>query len=290
VARERPEGDGWAQSDDVLDTWFSSALWPYATLGWPERTPDLETWYPGDVLVTARDIINLWVARMLMTGLEFLGEPPFTDVYIHSVIQAPDGRRMSKSLGTGIDPLELIDAYGADATRYGLLKMSSTQDVRFAPGAIEEGRGLANKIWNAARLILLNAAPDARPRAGADEPVDRWILSRLRTVTEEVTASTRPTPSRRRPRSSTGSSGTRSATGTSRRSRCASTGTTTRPGGRRPRPALYVLERVLGLLHPAMPFVTEEIWSFLPGERGLLMTSPFPTPTTSPPTRSPSGP
>ena len=109
VQIERPEGEGWEQSDDVLDTWFSSALWPYATLGWPEDTPELRTWYPGNVLSTARDIINLWVARMIMTGIEFLDEVPFTDVYIHSTIQAADGRRMSKSLGTGVDPLDLID-------------------------------------------------------------------------------------------------------------------------------------------------------------------------------------
>ena len=142
---------------DVLDTWFSSALWPFATLGWPDETPDLETFYPGNVLCTAREIINLWVARMMMMGKEFLGEQPFFDVVIHSVVQAADGRRMSKSLGTGIDPLELIDRYGADAVRYGLLKMSSTQDVRFAEGMIDEGRGLTNKLWNAGRLILTSA-------------------------------------------------------------------------------------------------------------------------------------
>ena len=142
---------------DVLDTWFSSALWPFATLGWPEDTRDLETFYPGHVLCTAREIINLWVARMMMMGKEFLGEQPFFDVVIHSVVQAADGRRMSKSLGTGIDPIELIERYGADAVRYGLLKMSSTQDVRFAEGMIDEGRGLTNKLWNAGRLILMSA-------------------------------------------------------------------------------------------------------------------------------------
>ena len=124
----------------MLDTWFSSALWPFATLGWPDDTPELRRYYPGDVNSTAREIIFLWENRMIMAGLELMGEIPFHDVIIHSTILAPDGRRMSKSLGTGIDPLEFIDEHGADATRYGLLKMSSTQDVRWSSGAIEEGR------------------------------------------------------------------------------------------------------------------------------------------------------
>lgn len=133
---------------DVLDTWFSSALWPFATLGWPEDTPEMRAFYPTDLLSTARDIIYLWVARMIMCGLEFPGEAPFRDVYIHSVIQAPDGRRMSKSLGTGIDPVSEIDQSGADALRFGLLAMSSSQDVRYSEAKIGQGRDLANKLWN----------------------------------------------------------------------------------------------------------------------------------------------
>ena len=134
---------------DVLDTWFSSALWPFATLGWPDETPDLAAFYPGNLQTTARDIIRLWENRMIFAGLELLGEMPFTDVIIHSTVLAPDGRRMSKSLGTGIDPLDVIEQHGTDATRYGLLKISSAQDVRFSYNAIEEGRRLANKLWNA---------------------------------------------------------------------------------------------------------------------------------------------
>ena len=155
---------------DVLDTWFSSALWPFATLGWPQDTPALRAFYPTDALVTGRDIIFLWVARMIMMGLEFREQIPFDDVHITSIIQAPDGRRMSKSLGTGIDPLNLIDggprppvftqggefpAYGADAVRWGLLAMSSGQDVRFSEEKVAQGQQLTNKLWNAARLILL---------------------------------------------------------------------------------------------------------------------------------------
>ena len=159
---------------DVLDTWFSSALWPFATLGWPDDTPRLRAFYPGHALFTARDIINLWVARMIMTGIAFTGHEPFQDVVIHPTVLAADGRRMSKSLGTGVDPLELIARHGADATRYGLLKMSSTQDVKFAEGMIEEGRGLCNKLWNAARLILLHVDPEAAPGAVAG-PAGRCV-------------------------------------------------------------------------------------------------------------------
>ena len=174
---------------DVLDTWFSSALWPFATFGWPEQTADLAYFYPTNVLSTGRDIIFLWVARMIMMGLEFMDDIPFDDVYLHSVIQAPDGRRMSKSLGTGIDPLEMIDAHGADATRFGLLLMSSTQDVRFSEEKIAMGRGFANKLWNAARFVLLGTEGYAAQRSDAAE-VDRWIASRfqrcLATVEEAV--------------------------------------------------------------------------------------------------------
>ncbi len=163
---------------DVLDTWYSSALWPFATWGWPDETADLEYFYPTNLLSTAREIIFLWVARMVMMGMEFMGDVPFHDVYIHSVIQAPDGRRMSKSLGTGIDPIEMIDKYGADATRFGLLLTSSSQDVRFSEEKIAMGRGFANKLWNAARLVLLASEGVAPERSRADA-TDRWIESRL---------------------------------------------------------------------------------------------------------------
>ena len=185
MGTEPPEGEGWERDPDVLDTWFSSGLWPFATLGWPEDTPELRAFHPTDVLSTARDILFLWVARMVMLGLRFTGEIPFADVYIHSVIQAPDGRRMSKSLGTGVDPLALIDggprprlrpgrdfpAYGADAVRFGLLAMSSSQDVRFSEEKIAQGQALVNKLFNATRFALLqigdeDVAPE--PRVGAD--------------------------------------------------------------------------------------------------------------------------
>ena len=202
VGESAPDGEGWERDPDVLDTWFSSGLWPFATLGWPKATDELRAFYPTDVNSTARDIIFLWVARMVMFGKELTEQVPFTDVNIHSVIQAPDGRRMSKSLGTGIDPSDLIHggarppvyeeggefpAYGADALRFGLLAMSSSQDVRFNEERVKQGRDLANKLWNAARLILLRVSdvePD--PRAGGTVE-DRWIVSRMERLTERVT-------------------------------------------------------------------------------------------------------
>jgi valyl-tRNA synthetase len=184
---------GWVRDEDVLDTWFSSGLWDFATLGWPDKTPDLEFYHPTSVLCTAREIINLWVARMMMLSLEFLGEKPFSDVYIHTIVQAPDGRRMSKSLGTGIDPIELMDKFGADATRYGMLNMSSTQDARFNEGKISEGRDLANKLWNASRLLVMLGDMDA-VRGGhwltldsLTHLEDRWIWSRLHRTIVELT-------------------------------------------------------------------------------------------------------
>ena len=174
---------GFNQETDVLDTWFSSALWPFATLGWPDQTRDLEAFYPTDVLVTARDIIYLWVARMVITSLEFLNTEPFDDVYINPTILTPDGERMSKSLGTGIDPIELIEDVGADATRFGLVHMTTgKQDIRFSPDKIEESRNLVTKIWNAFRLFYMNiedgeTLSDELPPADQLNSEDRWILS-----------------------------------------------------------------------------------------------------------------
>src|SRR5436190_3001997 len=186
VGVEPPDGDGWERDPDVLDTWFSSGLWPFATLGWPEETPELRAFYPTDVLVTARDIIFLWVARMVMLGIEFTGREPFTDVPVHSVIQAPDGRRMSKSLGTGIDPIDEIEEYGADGMRFGLLAMSSSQDVRYNREKLKQGNELANKLWNASRLVLLRVE-DVEPEPRPEAVEDRWIVSRLERITEDAT-------------------------------------------------------------------------------------------------------
>ncbi len=258
------------QDEDVLDTWFSSALWPFATLGWPGDTPDLRAFYPGDVNSTAREIIFLWVNRMIMAGLELMGDVPFRDVIIHSTVLAPDGRRMSKSLGTGIDPLDVIDVHGTDATRYGLLKMSSTQDVRFSYGAVEEGRKLANKLWNASRLLLSAGGKEVEARPTSVE--ERWVLARLdaaRAEVEEHFSSFR---------FSTAASALYHLTFDDF---CDWYAEAIKPRLYEKDPdavatSLAALERLLALLHPVMPHVTEEIWSHFPERAGRLIVAPWP--------------
>jgi valyl-tRNA synthetase len=262
------------RSGDVLDTWFSSALWPFATLGWPDDTPDLRTFYPGDLNTTARDIIRLWENRMIFTGLELMGDVPFKDVVIHSLVHAPSGGRMSKSLGTGMNPIANIEAHGADATRYGLMKMASSQDVAFSEGAIVEGRKLANKLWNASRLLLQADVREVEARPSSTE--ERWILARLSEAQRAVEANLDAFDFAHlvqelyhvtfddfcdwyleaiKPRLHAGDA---DAIAT----------------------AAAALERLLKLLHPAMPHVTEEIWSNLPDRETRLIVSPWPEAST----------
>ncbi|MDP3004095.1 MAG: valine--tRNA ligase [Candidatus Azambacteria bacterium] len=173
------------QSEDVFDTWFSSALWPFAVLGWPKKTKDLSTYYPTDVLSTARDIINLWVARMVYSGAALAKKLPFKDVIIHATVITKEGRRMSKSLGTGIDPLELVEKYGADATRFGLAwQISETQDMRFGEDDILAGKKFCNKIWNASRFVLQNA--DSKFKIENLTPADKKILLGLKKLQKDV--------------------------------------------------------------------------------------------------------
>lgn len=199
------EAEGWVRDADVLDTWFSSALWPFSTLGWPDDTPEMKTFYPGDVLCTAREIITLWVSRMVMMGQYCAGDIPFKDVYIHAMIQDGQGRKMSKSLGNGIDPLVAIDSHGADAMRFTLASMTTdTQDIRMpvAPMELPDGRtvntspkfdigrNFCNKLWNASRFAMMNlegTSPEGFDAADMDL-TDRWILSRLTRTVQEVTA------------------------------------------------------------------------------------------------------
>ena len=261
------------QETDVLDTWFSSQLWPFAVLGWPEDTPELRAFYPTGFLTTAREILYLWVARMIMMGLEFAGDIPFEDVYVHSVILAPDGRRMSKSLGTGIDPVEAIEEHGADALRFGLAAMSSSQDVRYSQMRVEQGRDLANKMWNASRLVLLKTeAVEARPLPEAVE--DRWILSRLQRVIARVTE---------RIDSYDFSHAALDLYSFFWSELCDWYLEMVKPRlyeaeDKRAVSAtlLYVLEETLALTHPLMPFVTEEIYSFVPDREGHLTARRFP--------------
>jgi valyl-tRNA synthetase len=258
------------REDDVLDTWFSSNLWPFATLGWPDDTLDLQTYYPGDLNTTAREIIRLWENRMIFSGLEIMGDVPFTDVIIHSTVLAPDGRRMSKSLGTGIDPLDIIAEHGADATRYGLMKMSSTQDVRFSYGAVEEGRKLANKLWNASRLLLNAEAGEVGLRPKTVE--ERWILARIdatRLTFDESLAAfdfSHAVHSLYRLTFDDFCDWYAEAIKPRLYDRDEDAAAT----------ALAALDRLLRLLHPVMPHVTEEIWSNLPGRESRLIVATWP--------------
>jgi valyl-tRNA synthetase len=285
VGMEPPRGAGWQRDPDVLDTWFSSALWPFATLGWPAETPDLRAFYPTDALVTARDIIFLWVARMIMMGLEFTGAEPFSEVYITPIIQAPDGRRMSKSLGTGIDPLDLINggprppvfgdgsrppgdfpAYGADAVRWGLLAMSSGQDVSFSEDKVAQGQQLTNKLWNAARLILLGVGAEARAAARPNAVEDRWILSRLERARAELAA---------RIDAYDFSHAALGLYDFVYGELCDWYLELVKPRLRAGEPELaatllHVLTETVALAHPLIPFETEEIWAHIPGTEGLL--------------------
>jgi valyl-tRNA synthetase len=265
------------QDPDVLDTWFSSALWPFATLGWPEDTEDLATFYPTDVNCTAREIINLWVSRMIMTGLEFMGEVPFSDVAIHCVVQAADGRRMSKSLGTGVDPRDLITRYGTDALRAWAASVAmSSQDVRFDETRIEGYRRFCNKLWNATRLVL--SSPGIAP---ADPPgflesqehlEDRWILSRLSSASQTITAGIENFSFQ----DSIGAAYTFAWN-----EFCdwylEAVKERLRDGDAVAQDVAYFcLDNLFRLLHPFMPFVTEELWSRLPGDRGFIMRAEWP--------------
>lgn len=284
VARSRAEAEQKAgtseltQDEDVLDTWFSSALWPFSTLGWPNDTEDLNTFYPTSVLITARDIIFLWVSRMVMTGVNFLGQEPFDDVYVTGTILDKHGQRMSKTKGNGIDPLDVFDKYGVDATRLTLASVGST-DTRWNEKQVESYRNFANKIWNAARFCLMNTDESDDSARGSLDPVanardsntanlplhDRWIVSRLNQTARAVNAQLSRYEfhacvqtlyhffwddfcdwyielSKATVTSETDSSERRVA---------------------RVR-VISILEQALRLLHPFMPYLTEELWQTLP--------------------------
>ncbi|MDR1961851.1 MAG: valine--tRNA ligase [Gracilibacteraceae bacterium] len=269
------------QDPDVLDTWFSSALWPFSTLGWPEETRRLKEFYPTTVLVTGRDIIFFWVARMIFMGLEFMGDVPFRRVMIHGLILDAQGRKMSKSLGNGVDPLELIEHYGADTLRFTLVTGNTPgNDLRFHPERLDASRNFLNKIWNAARFVLMNTA-DAVP-GETDGPLalaERWILSRYEDAARRVTGAFQafdlgeacrllyefiwnefcdwyielaknPLYDREQPQARLAAQ----------------------------RVLLLVLEGSLRLLHPFVPFITEEIWQNLAKSGGTLMAQSWPAP------------
>ncbi len=271
------------QDEDVLDTWFSSQLWPFATLGWPEANADLDYYYPTGVLSTARDILFLWVARMVMSGMYFVdGQVPFDDVIIHPTVFNAEGRRMSKSLGTGVDPLDLMEHYGADGMRFGLmLQVTGAQDLKFSEEKLLSSRNFANKIWNASRFVLMNMEGYEPGEPTPHTVADRWILSRLAELSSRV------------------SEGLDSYEfGETARllydffwnEYCdwyieLAKGRLHEGGEKRAsvqRILVYVLDTALRLLHPMMPFVTEEIWSNLPKAESekadSLMVAAWPIP------------
>ncbi|MDR0490964.1 MAG: valine--tRNA ligase [Oscillospiraceae bacterium] len=271
VSRDDPEKcENCGSSDitrdgDVLDTWFSSALWPFSTLGWPDKTEDLEFFYPTDVLVTMYDIIFFWVARMIFSGVEHTKKTPFHTVFIHGMVRDDKGRKMSKSLGNGVDPIEIIETYGADAMRFNIVTGNSPgNDIRFYPERCEAMRNFANKIWNASRFVLMNLTIDKNELPGSLEMEDRWILSKLNALIKEVCENIDKYElgvaaskiydfiwdsycdwyiELTKPRLQAGGDDA--------------------PGAQKV--LLYVLTEILTLLHPFMPFITEEIWQGLGG-------------------------
>ena len=265
------------QEEDVLDTWFSSALWPFSTLGWPEETEDYKYFYPTDVLVTGYDIIFFWVARMIFSGCEHTGKPPFHTVFIHGLVRDDKGRKMSKSLGNGIDPLEMANQYGADALRFNLVTGNSPgNDMRFYTERCEAMRNFANKIWNASRFLMMNLTIDQCQLPDKLELEDKWILSKLNSVIPEITENME-----------------RYELGVAAQkvydfiwdSYCDwyIELTKTRLQGededskvRAQQVLCYVLTQILKLLHPFMPFITEEIWQALPHEGDYLMLQQWP--------------
>ena len=271
-------GGHMTQDPDTLDTWFSSALWPFSTLGWPEKTEDLDYFYPTNTLVTGYDIITFWVSRMIFSALHYTDNIPFDTVLIHGLVRDAQGRKMSKSLGNGIDPLEIIDKYGADALRFALATGNSPgNDMRFSDEKIEAARNFANKLWNAARFVMMNLTIEQieKPDPAALAPEDKWILTKFEECVASVTNNldkyeigvalsaiydfvwdvycdwyielSKP---------SVAAGGERSAVAQN--------------------VLAWVLRETLKLLHPFMPFITEEIYQGLPGEEGNIMVKDFP--------------
>ena len=265
------------QEDDVLDTWFSSALWPFSTLGWPDNTEDFQYFYPTDVLVTGYDIIFFWVARMIFSACEHTGKPPFHTVFIHGLVRDDKGRKMSKSLGNGIDPLEIADKYGADALRFNLVTGNSPgNDMRFYTERCEAMRNFANKIWNASRFLMMNLTIDKCELPQKLELGDKWILSKLNRAIAEITENM-----------------DRYELGVAAQkiydfiwddycdwyielTKTRLQGEDEDSKVRAQQVLCYVLTEMLKLLHPFMPFITEEIWQALPHEGDFLMLQDWP--------------
>ena len=269
------------QEEDVLDTWFSSALWPFSTMGWPETTEDLKRYYPTDVLVTGYDIITFWVSRMIFSGLEHMSEKPFSTVFIHGLVRDAQGRKMSKSLGNGIDPLKVIEEYGADALRFALATGNAPgNDMRFSDEKIEAARNFANKLWNASRFVLMNLTEeDSELLTTADESdlsiEDKWIISKFNRLAKTVNDNIENYEI------GVALAEIYSFTWDTfcdwyiemAKSRIFEGGT---PALTAKRTLVRILSGILGLLHPYMPFITEEIYQALPHTGDSIMISEYP--------------
>ena len=261
----------------MLDTWFSSALWPFSTLGWPEQTEDLKYFYPTSMLVTGYDIIFFWVARMIFSGIEHMGETPFETVLIHGLVRDEQGRKMSKSLGNGVDPLEVVDEYGADALRFSLVMgVSPGNDTRYSTEKVEAARNFANKVWNASRFVLMNVNERKAFDPAKLETADKWILTRLQEAIRDVSDHMED--------GDFGLAATKiydfawsefcdwyielsksRLLGEDGESKETVKGV-----------LLFVLENLLKLLHPFMPFLTEQVYKYLPDSEGFLMLQKWP--------------
>ena len=260
------------QDEDVLDTWFSSQLWPFSVFGWPKETAELKEYYPTSVLITAFDIIFFWVARMIMAGYHFTGKKPFTDVYIHQLVRDSQGRKMSKSLGNGIDPFDVIDEYGCDAMRFTLAMLAAQgRDINLDPRLFDTYRRFANKIWNAARFALLNLDDDTP--GGHDEELltleDRWILSRVSRTTSSIISYLEIYEFNLAAKELYGFFWNEFCDWYIESIKTRLKDDSTRVHAQRV--LLSVIDHSLKLLHPFMPFITEEIWEKLPGARGFLI-------------------
>ena len=259
----------------MLDTWFSSALWPFSTLGWPDKTEDLAYFYPTSVLVTGYDIIFFWVARMIFSGIEQMGKPPFHTVLIHGLVRDAQGRKMSKSLGNGVDPLEVIDQYGADALRFSLVMgVSPGNDMRFSGDKVESARNFANKIWNASRFVLMNMGDEAETLEGKTlSAADKWILTRLNDTIREVSAHFEDYDLGLAAQKIYDFAWSEFCDWYIELAKVSLNGE-----GRAATLAVlrHVLICLLKMLHPFMPFITDEVYRYIPGTEGTIMLSDWP--------------
>ena len=272
-------GKALKQDEDVLDTWFSSALWPFSTLGFPEETPDYKYFYPTDVLVTGYDIIFFWVARMIFSGIEHTGKVPFHDVLIHGIIRDEQGRKMSKSLGNGIDPLEVIEKYGADSLRLSLLTgVAPGNDTRYSDTKVEACRNFINKLWNATRFVLMNTEGKKIPAIENVKftPADKWIISKLQNCIREVTTNLNKYELGVASDLAMGFVWDDFCDWYIELSKPALYGEDEGKKADSLAVLCFVLENALKLLHPFIPFVTEEIYQNLPNTSGSIMVSAFP--------------